>query len=466
MKRAIFLSIICLLAPILFIRANSFVWTTYDTWPNFTKVELKGGDFVGWNNMTVGDFDGLSAQAGDKKSEIAVARGRGQKPEVIIYDGGGNELKRFLAFGEDFLGGVSLTSYDLDGDGTDEFVVGAGPGGTAHVRILDSDGKPKINLGFFAFDKSYSGGVSVAVGKVLNKNDINIIIGSGEWKNPVVRIFSLAGSLLKEIKIKDFPSSLGMKVSVIDLGGDGQGELAVSGTYGSKSWVALYRGDGTRFNNFKVFDNKFIGGVKLIATDLNKTKGEEMIVGSNPADKSKIAIVDGFNKNLKTAQELFTDDTLARGLNVGVGDINSDGIKEIMAMPNYVLADDKNIINKKILVNIKNQELQPIDRGVPLTTFQVSTGKWDMPTPLGDFKILNKSPRAFSQKYNLYMPWWMSFKPSYGIHELPEWAGGKKEGENHLGIRVSHGCIRLGVGPAEWLYDWTPVGTRVEVVDK
>jgi lipoprotein-anchoring transpeptidase ErfK/SrfK len=61
------------------------------------------------------------------------------------------------------------------------------------------------------------------------------------------------------------------------------------------------------------------------------------------------------------------------------------------------------------------------------------------------------------------MPWWMAFKYGYGLHELPEWPSGKKEGENHLGIRVSHGCIRLGVGPAKWIYDWTPVGTRVEV---
>jgi lipoprotein-anchoring transpeptidase ErfK/SrfK len=28
---------------------------------------------------------------------------------------------------------------------------------------------------------------------------------------------------------------------------------------------------------------------------------------------------------------------------------------------------------------------------------------------------------------------------------------------------VSHGCIRLGIGPAETLYNWTEVGTPVYI---
>jgi len=63
------------------------------------------------------------------------------------------------------------------------------------------------------------------------------------------------------------------------------------------------------------------------------------------------------------------------------------------------------------------------------------------------------------------MPWWMQFsKSGMGLHELPEWPNGKKEGEDHLGTPASGGCVRLGVGPAKSLYDWTPVGTPVSIV--
>jgi hypothetical protein len=65
----------------------------------------------------------------------------------------------------------------------------------------------------------------------------------------------------------------------------------------------------------------------------------------------------------------------------------------------------------------------------------------------------------------LYMPYWMAITPDgkYGIHELPEWPGGYKEGANHLGRPVSHGCVRLGVGAAKTVYEWASEGTTVVV---
>lgn len=118
---------------------------------------------------------------------------------------------------------------------------------------------------------------------------------------------------------------------------------------------------------------------------------------------------------------------------------------------------------KRIEINIAKQELSYFLGGVRLGSFSVSTGKASMPTPKGEFQIGNKSPRAWSD-YGLWMPWWMSIKNCrFGIHELPEWPNGYKEGRDHLGKPVSHGCIRLGVGPAELLYEWTPAGTRVDI---
>jgi lipoprotein-anchoring transpeptidase ErfK/SrfK len=86
-----------------------------------------------------------------------------------------------------------------------------------------------------------------------------------------------------------------------------------------------------------------------------------------------------------------------------------------------------------------------------------------MNTPKGEFSIQNKTPRAWSNKYKLYMPYWQAITPSgeYGIHELPEWPGGYKEGANHLGTPVSHGCVRLGIGAAERVYAWTEIGTPI-----
>lgn len=119
---------------------------------------------------------------------------------------------------------------------------------------------------------------------------------------------------------------------------------------------------------------------------------------------------------------------------------------------------------KYIEVDLSSQQLFQYEGSTLVATRRVSTGKWSTPTPVGSFSINSKVPRAYSKPFNLYMPYWMAFVgSSYGLHELPEWADGRKEGESHLGTPVSHGCIRMGVGEAGQVYDWAEIGTPVVV---
>ena len=122
-------------------------------------------------------------------------------------------------------------------------------------------------------------------------------------------------------------------------------------------------------------------------------------------------------------------------------------------------------MEKKIEIDTSSvQKLYYFYNNVRMGEYRISSGKSGMNTPKGEFKIDYKHPKAWSSKYGLWMPYWMSFKSgTYGIHELPEWPGGYKEGENHLGVPVSHGCVRLGVGPAEFMYNWTDMGTKVYI---
>lgn len=156
------------------------------------------------------------------------------------------------------------------------------------------------------------------------------------------------------------------------------------------------------------------------------------------------------------------------GTDLGKADTDGDGGKDGEEV--YSGNDPKNsdpaarYPAKRIQIGIKEQKLRISYDKVILGEYLVSTGTFKYPTPLGAFKIDNRAPRAWSARWGLWMPWWMSLRHgNFGIHELPEWPGGKKEGENHLGQRVSHGCIRLGVGPAKTLYEWADLGTPVQI---
>jgi lipoprotein-anchoring transpeptidase ErfK/SrfK len=120
---------------------------------------------------------------------------------------------------------------------------------------------------------------------------------------------------------------------------------------------------------------------------------------------------------------------------------------------------------KYVDINLGVQILSIFENGKIIDAFLISSGKRGMETPKGQYAIRNKTPRAWSKVYGLYMPFWMAIiaDGKFGIHELPEWPSGYKEGANHLGIPVSHGCVRLGIGPAKTVYDWAEIGTPVIV---
>ncbi len=161
---------------------------------------------------------------------------------------------------------------------------------------------------------------------------------------------------------------------------------------------------------------------------------------------------------------LVDEDEVRYGTDVKNPDTDGDGYldwKEIIS--GYDPRDPRpKKLEKRIEVSLSKQRLRYYLGDMMLGKAKVSTGKASTPTPVGEFSIMNKSPRAWSKRAHLWMPYWMGFNGGmYGLHELPEWPGGRKEGKNHLGTPVSGGCIRLGIKEAKKLYDWTPVGTRL-----
>jgi lipoprotein-anchoring transpeptidase ErfK/SrfK len=107
-------------------------------------------------------------------------------------------------------------------------------------------------------------------------------------------------------------------------------------------------------------------------------------------------------------------------------------------------------------------------------TFPVATGQSIYPTPAGVWSIANKQRN----------PWW--FPPTYdawakGLKPVPpgpgnplgtRWMGLTARGvgihgtdaDTSIGYSASHGCIRMHVPDAEWLFERVPVGTPVVIV--
>jgi lipoprotein-anchoring transpeptidase ErfK/SrfK len=105
--------------------------------------------------------------------------------------------------------------------------------------------------------------------------------------------------------------------------------------------------------------------------------------------------------------------------------------------------------------------------------FGVATGQRQYPTPLGRFTVVVKwknpwwyppdSPWAEGQKPippgpdNPLGTRWMGLSaPGVGIHGTPSDAS--------IGYSVSHGCVRMHIPQAEWLFNHVRIGTTVFIV--
>jgi lipoprotein-anchoring transpeptidase ErfK/SrfK len=110
----------------------------------------------------------------------------------------------------------------------------------------------------------------------------------------------------------------------------------------------------------------------------------------------------------------------------------------------------------------------------PWRTFPVATGQSIYPTPLGSWHIvdLQRDPwwrppdSAWAKGLKPIPPGpgnplgtrWMGLDAAgVGMHGTPDAAS--------IGYSASHGCIRMRIPDAEWLFDHVHIGTPVFIVD-
>lgn len=91
-------------------------------------------------------------------------------------------------------------------------------------------------------------------------------------------------------------------------------------------------------------------------------------------------------------------------------------------------------------------------------SFVVSTGTWLTPTVTGTYRVYVKyvsAPMSGPGYYLPDVPYIMYFHQGYGLHGT-YW-------HNNFGTPMSHGCINLTIADAQWLYEFSSVGTVVNV---
>lgn len=146
-----------------------------------------------------------------------------------------------------------------------------------------------------------------------------------------------------------------------------------------------------------------------------------------------------------------------------VADLVAAGETDIDELVAVIVTDNREVLDH-IVINLAEQRIYECNlAGEVLHVEKTSTGAHGYDTPTGDYTVVNRAPKAYSQKYEAWMLHWMGLTSdgAYGMHGL--------EGSSYerlLGRVASHGCVRLSREYAKDLYSRVRVGLPVKIVNE
>jgi RHS repeat-associated protein len=249
-----------------------------------------GPDFRGEARVAAGDLDG------DGIDELIVAAGPGGGPHVRAIRADGSDRASFFAFTPAFTGGVSLAAADFYDDGTDDIVAGAGPGGGPHVRIFDGTTGSEL-FGTFAFAPSFTGGVTVAAGDVTGDGRPDLVVAAGPGGGPHVRVFNgVTFEVVTDLFVFAPSFTGGVAVAVGDVTGDATMEMH---RLTSESIVDPLAGNRTIAMTYDAVGNRLTRGDSVAGTVTSTYDANDRLVQTVEPAGTTAFTHDG-NGNLRT----------------------------------------------------------------------------------------------------------------------------------------------------------------------
>jgi peptidoglycan/xylan/chitin deacetylase (PgdA/CDA1 family) len=249
---------------------------------------------------------------GDKKVELITVPQQGGGPQIMVQNLRGKLLlPGFFVFSEDYRGGVNIASGDVNGDGVKDLIVMPATEASTWVKVYSlKKNKIKIILEFEAYS-GFTGGAYIASGDVNGDGKDEIITGAGKGGGPQVIVFNNQGEAIKNFFAYPDDFKGGVAVAAGDIDKDDKDEIIVGQASDAPAWVKVYECDvSSVISEFQAYPGEVNYGVTLQTGDFNSDGKDEIITGTANMGGPQVRI---FNKKGKNLDNFFAYNENFRG---------------------------------------------------------------------------------------------------------------------------------------------------------
>lgn len=214
----------------------------------------------------------------DGVDEIIVGSGAGRTSELMVLRRDGTQVWSIQPFGIEYRTGVNVASADMNGDNNDDIIVstrastrtggrtGTGARAQTMVAVYGSDGSNMMTT-FRPFGKKYHGGATVAAGDINGDGTNEIVVGTEQRIPAIIRAFDQDGNKLG-MTIAPFGD---LYIGAIDVSTtqwydtDAQDAVLVSQADTGQAWVKLYYlyPDVSVLFNKRLYEEEFMNGTRI-----------------------------------------------------------------------------------------------------------------------------------------------------------------------------------------------------------